>query len=491
MATDRLAIIILGASGDLAQRKLLPALFSLYAQHLLPPDFRIFGFARSPLTDAAFRERTAANLTCRYTPDAHECARLMEQFLARCHYFSGDYGDTDAYLDLAATLRATLGELNFNRLFYFSIPPSIFVPAAHALGNSGLSTCDNRAGWTRIVIEKPFGRDRASSDELATVLGQVFEDDQTYRIDHYLGKEIIQNLLVLRFANHVFEPLWTRHYIRDVRITWKEDIGIAGRAGYFDDFGIIRDVMQNHLLQMLALTAMEPPRQLDAHHIRDEKVRVLKAIAPVALEDLVVGQYAAAEHGAGGRPAYRAEHGVPPDSRTDTYAAAVLKVANDRWRGVPFFLECGKALDSKLAEIRLRFHDNAVKIFGAKAPHLPPNEIVIRVQPDEAIFLRINNKLPGLETKFAPTELNLRYKAAFNTVIPEAYESLLLDVMKGDKSLFIRADELAASWDILDAAMHELEEKEREPEPYHYGSAGPRGRAKLLTRHDLLPEHLA
>jgi glucose-6-phosphate 1-dehydrogenase len=485
MASERLAIIILGASGDLAQKKLLPALFSLFAQKLLPADFRVFGFARTPLTDAAFRERTAENLTCRYTPDAHECAAFMEQFLAHCHYCSGDYGDTDAYLDLATAMQTQLGELNFNRLFYLAIPPSVFLPAARALGNSGLTTCDNRAGWTRIVIEKPFGRDRATSDELAAALGEVFSDDQTYRIDHYLGKEIIQNLLVLRFANQVFEPLWNRHFIRDVRITWKEDIGIAGRAGYFDDFGIIRDVMQNHLLQMLALTAMEPPLHLDAGHIRDEKVRVLKAIAPLAIEDLVVGQYAAAEHGVGGRPAYRAEHGVPADSRTETYGAAILKIANDRWRGVPFFVECGKALDTKLAEIRLRFHDNAVKIFGAKAPHLPPNELVIRVQPDEAIFLRINTKVPGLETKFAPTELNLRYRAAFDGVIPEAYESLLLDVIKGDKALFIRADELAASWDVLDGALHELAGHEKDPEFYPYGGTGPRGRAKLLTRHDL------
>jgi glucose-6-phosphate 1-dehydrogenase len=487
MATERLAIIILGASGDLAQKKLLPALFSLYAQQLLPADFRIFGFARTALTDAAFRARTAENLTCRYTPDARECSAFMEKFLDRCHYCGGDYGDTDAYLDLAAALHAELGELNFNRLFYLAIPPSVFLPAARALGNSGLVTCDSRHGWTRIVIEKPFGRDRATSDELAAALGEVFTDDQTFRIDHYLGKEIIQNLLVLRFANHVFEPLWNRHFIRDVRITWKEDIGIAGRAGYFDDFGIIRDVMQNHLLQMLALTAMEPPLHLDAGHIRDEKVRVLKAIVPAALEDLVVGQYAAAEQGAGGRPAYRAEHGVPADSRTETYGAAVLKIENDRWRGVPFFVECGKALDTKLAEIRLRFHDNAVKIFGAKAPHLPPNEIVIRVQPDEAIFLRINTKIPGLETKLAPKELNLRYRAEFEGVIPEAYESLLLDVVKGDKSLFIRADELAASWDVLDNALHELAAHRREPEAYPYGSVGPRGRAKLLARHGFAP----
>ena len=299
MTNEPLAIIILGASGDLAQKKILPALFSLYAQKLLPADTRIFGFARTALTATAFRERTAQNLTCRYTPEARECAALTEQFLTQCHYVDGDYGATDAYLDLAAALRNEFGTLKFNRLFYLAIPPSVFLAAARALGNSGLVTCDNRDGWTRAVIEKPFGRDRASSDELVAALGQMFTDEQTFRIDHYLGKEIIQNLLVLRFANRVFEPLWNREFISDVRITWKEDIGIAGRAGYFDQFGIIRDVLQNHLLQMLALTAMERPAAFDARHVRDEKVRVLRAIPPLAPADLIIGQYAAAERGGG------------------------------------------------------------------------------------------------------------------------------------------------------------------------------------------------
>ena len=485
MATKPLAIIILGASGDLAQRKLLPALFSLYAQKLLPENFRIFGFARSPLTDAAFRARTTERLTCRYTPEARECTTLMEAFLARCHYVGGDYSSTDAYLALAEALHSEFGTLAFNRLFYFAIPPSVFLPAARALGNSGLITCDNLAGWTRAVIEKPFGHDRASSDELVAALGQVFTSEQTYRIDHYLGKELIQNLLVLRFANRIFEPLWSREFISDVRITWKEDIGIGERAGYFDEYGIIRDVLQNHILQMLALVAMERPAQFDAQHVRDEKVHVLQAIQPLASEDLVIGQYTAAERGAGGRPAYRAEHGVPPLSRTPTYAAAVVRVKNDRWRGVPFLVECGKALDTTLAEIRLRFRNEVANLFQPGAPALPANELVIRVQPDEAILLRINNKVPGLGMKLAPTELNLRYRATFTGVIPEAYESLLLDVVKGDKSLFIRADELAASWDVFDHVLHDLAAQSREPEFYAYGSRGPQGVAHLAERHGI------
>jgi glucose-6-phosphate 1-dehydrogenase len=485
MTNEPLAIIILGASGDLAQRKLLPALFSLHAQKLLPENVRVFGFARSLLTDAAFRARTAERLLCRYTPEARECATLMEQFLARCHYVGGDYGARDAFRHLADVMRGAWGDTKVNRLFYLAVPPSVFLEAAQALHASGLLHHDQHAGWTRVVIEKPFGRDRATSDELVTALDQVFSDEQTYRIDHYLGKEIIQNLLVLRFANRIFEPLWSRAFISDVRITWKEDLGIGERAGYFDNYGIIRDVMQNHLLQMLALTAMGRPDQLDAHHVRDEKVQVLRAILPLAPEDLVIGQYTAAARGAGGRPAYRAERGVPVDSRTPTYAAAVLRVQNERWRGVPFLMECGKALDTALAEIRLRFRDGLPNLFCPGGPCLPPNELVIRVQPDEAIFLRVINKVPGLGTKLAPTELNLRYRAAFAGVIPEAYESLLLDVVKGDKSLFIRADELAASWDVFDRVLHALEAHPREPEFYAYGSHGPRGVAHLAQRHGL------
>ncbi|MCX6996796.1 MAG: glucose-6-phosphate dehydrogenase [Kiritimatiellaeota bacterium] len=482
----QLAIIIAGASGDLAQKKLLPALFSLYAQQLLPAEFRIFGFARTPLTDAAFRTRAAEHLTCRYTPEAQACAALMAQFLARCHYVAGEYGSRDAFLDLADRVRQIAGSLGGPRLFYLAIPPAIFLDTARALGDTGLIACDAPGDdWTRVVIEKPFGRDRASSDRLAAELARVFTDEQTYRIDHYLGKEVLQNLLVLRFANQVFEPLWNRTYVRDVRICWKEDLGVGARAGYFDAYGIVRDVMQNHLMQMLALTAMEPPVAFAAQAIRNEKVRVLRAIPPLRPEDLVLGQYAAAARGAGGRPAYRAEPGVPPDSRTATYAAAVLRVENERWRGVPFFVECGKALDGQLAAIHLRFRDVPSNIFDQTAPGLPPNELIIRVQPDEGIFYRIVNKVPGLNLRLEPTELNLRYRTAFPGVIPEAYESLLLDVIKGDKSLFIRGDELAAAWDIFDAVLPAVDARPAVPELYPYGSRGPAGRAQLAARHGL------
>ena len=465
-----LNIILVGASGDLAQRKVLPALFSLFAQKLLPAEVHIFGFARTPLTDVEFRNRTAEHLMCRYTPEAHECATMTEQFLARCHYVTGEYGKAESFLDVAERIQQVTGRLAGDRLFYLATPPSVFLDVARAIGNSGLVTCDDTESWTRIVIEKPFGRDRVSSDELVTEFGKVFTNEQTYRIDHYLGKEVIQNLLVLRFANRIFEPIWNRDFIRQVRIVWKETLDIGNRAGYFDGFGIIRDVMQNHLMQMLALTAMERPDSLAATPIRDEKVQVLRAVRPVELEDLVLGQYVATAGDSAGRKSYRQETGVAPDSQTPTYASAVLRVNNSRWKGVPFIVECGKALDEQLAEICIQFHDVPHNIFGDA---LAANELVIRIQPDEAIFLRVVNKAPGLKMRLETTELNLRYRTAFTGVIPEAYESLLLDVVAGERSLFIRADELAASWDIFDRVLHEIDDRKIIPESYLQGSRGP------------------
>ncbi|MEI8064251.1 MAG: glucose-6-phosphate dehydrogenase [Verrucomicrobiota bacterium] len=474
-----LNVVLVGASGDLAQRKVLPALFSLFAQRLLPSDVHIFGFARTALTDAEFRARTAEHLMCRYTPGVHECAAMTEQFLARCHYVTGEYGSAESFLDLAERIQQVTGGLTGDRLFYLATPPSVFLDVARAIGNSGLVTCDDTESWTRIVIEKPFGRDRASSDELVAEFGKVFTNEQTYRIDHYLGKEVIQNLLVLRFANRIFEPIWNREFIRQVRIVWKETLDIGNRGGYFDGFGIIRDVMQNHLMQMLALIAMEQPDSLAAMPIRDEKVQVLRAVRPLDLDDLVLGQYVASAGNIDGRKSYRQENGVAPDSRTPTYASAVLRVNNSRWKGVPFVIECGKALDEQLAEICIQFHDVPHNIFSGELLELPANELVIRIQPDEAIFVRVVNKVPGLKMRLEATELNLRYRTAFAGVIPEAYESLLLDVVAGERSLFIRADELAASWDVFDRVLHEIDDLQVTPESYQQGSRGPDGIARL------------
>ena len=472
-----LGIVVLGASGDLAQRKIIPALFALYCQDLLPAKFNVFGMARTSMDHEGFRQRVSANLTCRYAP-GESCADKTAAFLQRCHYHAGAYDATDSFLDLFQLMREIMGDGPVNRMYYMAVPPTVFQEVAKALGDSGLVACGSQREWSRIVVEKPFGRDRPSSDALVREMHRVFTEETTYRIDHYLGKEIVQNLMVLRFANLVFEPVWSREFIESVSITWKEPIGVEQRGGYFDGFGIIRDVMQNHLLQILALLVMDRPKQFDAQAVRDEKVRLLKRVRPLTLDRLVVGQYGAAASGS--HVAYAAESMVPPSSLTPTYAAAVLEIDSDRWKGVPFFLEAGKAMDRKVNEVRIRFRKVPVNIFGATLGNLEANEMVIRIQPDEAIDLRIMNKVPGLTMALQQTDLDLRYQAAFTTQIPDAYERLLIDVVEGDRSLFIRSDELAAAWDIFTPALRELEQRKVKPEIYPFGSSGPLAAAALV-----------
>lgn len=476
-AAGGLSVIVVGASGDLARRKIIPALFALYCQELIPRPFRLMGFARTPMTDEAFRGLIGEHLTCRYVP-GERCADRMAEFLGCCHYQDGRYDSADSILNLYQALRAREGAGSANRLFYLAVPPAVFLEVARAIGDAGLVECGGGEGWSRVVIEKPFGRDRVTSDDLVEKMGRVFREDQTFRIDHYLGKEIVQNLMVLRFANLFFEPVWNRMFIDRVTISWSEEQGIGSRAGYFDGYGILRDVMQNHLLQILALMAMEEPSHYNAHAIRDEKVRLLQCIPPLALEDVVIGQYGATERNGRTWPGYRQEPQVPRDSRTPTYAAVRLKIQNRRWEGVPFLLTAGKAMASRSNEIRVRFRPVPRNIFcGPDGACLEPNELVIRIQPDEGLVLRIMNKVPGLGMELGATDLNLRYAAAFPAQIPDAYERLLLDVIEGDRSLFIRADELAAAWDIFTPVLRELETRGVEPEPYAVGSAGPEGPA--------------
>ncbi len=471
---EDLSIVVVGASGDLARKKILPALFALYCQGYLPATFQIFGFARSDLSDAAFRQSVADHLTCRYVP-GESCRDRMDAFLARCHYCRGSYASPDAYLDLFQRMQALEASKATNRLFYLAIPPSIFLDVARAVGDAGLVQCGTGSPWSRVVIEKPFGRDRDSSDVLTRELAKVFTEDQTYRIDHYLGKDVVQNLMVLRFANSVFEPVWNRRHVEAVTINWQEDVGLEGRAGYFDHYGIIRDVVQNHMLQILALIAMERPLSTLARDVRDEKVRVLKAIPPLGLNDCVVGQYTAGQGAHAGHPGYREEAGISGESRTPTFACARLRIENDRWRGVPFTIRAGKALACRCNEVRIRFRPAEGDTFRGLAANLPRNELVIRVQPDPAIYFNIVNKHPGLDPSLVESRLDLVYEEAFQAEIPDAYECLLLDVMQGDKSLFIRADELAAAWDVFTPVLHALEETDVEPRPYAFGSDGPEG----------------
>lgn len=483
--TSFLSIIVVGASGDLAVRKIFPALFSLFCRKLLPESFACYGFARTPLSDEAFRNLLMTRLTCRYTPGESECRGYMEAFLKRCFYASGKYDSVEDFKALESLLkRHEPANQPTTRLFYLSIPPFLFLPTAQSVHDAGLAEDIPRKTACRVVVEKPFGRDRESSDALTRGLAKVFTEPQTYRIDHYLGKEVIQNLMVLRFANLIFEPLWNRNNIDHVRICWSEDIGAEGRAGYFDRYGIIRDVMQNHLLQMLALVAMEEPLNLDPENVRNEKVKALRAVRPVRLEDIVTGRYTTAEYKGHTQKGYLEEEGVPPDSVTPTYAAAVLKVRNRRWDGVPFLMSAGKGLNHHKTEIHIVFRHVPGNIFAGPpaAPH--PNTLVIRVQPDAGISLNIMTKVPGLRVTLQETELNLSYAAAFAGEIPDAYESLLLDVLKGDKSLFIRADELEAAWDIFTPVLHDLESCAIEPQPYLFGSPGPKSANALAALHN-------
>lgn len=470
--SDSMSFIVIGASGDLSRKKIFPALFSLYCQGYLPEHFNIFGFARSKFSQSEFRTLITRHLTCRYAP-GESCAERMEEFLARCHYTSGDYGSRDSFLDLYKTMRQLEENRASDRFYYLAIPPSIFLDVARAIGDAGLVNCTRDKPWSHVVMEKPFGRDRESSDVLSEALSKVFVENQIYRIDHYLGKEVIQNLMVLRFANIVFEPLWNRDFIRSVKIVWKEDLSLEGRGGYFDQYGIIRDVMQNHLLQMLALVAMEPPKRLDALNIAKEKVALLRRVPPLKLADLVIGQYGRSVKGERTFPAYVDEETVADDSITPTFAAAGLKIENRRWDGVPFLMIAGKGLDERMTEIRIQFREVPGNVFCDDDGCPKPNELVIRVQPDEAIDLSITSKVPGMGMTLQSSSLDLQYKAAFQEQIPDAYESLLLDVMRGDKSLFIRSDELQAAWDIFTPVLLEIERHRVVPEPYEFGGGGP------------------
>jgi len=477
--SEDVSIVILGASGNLARKKVLPALFALYCRGYFPERFHVFGLARSQFSEAEFRARITEHLTCRYVPE-RSCAQRMEELLSRCHYRSGSYASSDSFLDLYTMMREAEGGRRTNRIYYFAIPPSIFLDVARAIGGAGLVSCGAGEPWSRVVLEKPFGRDRESSDMLSEAMSQVFAESQTYRIDHYLGKEVIQNLMVLRFANLVFEPIWNRDFIRCVKILWKEDLGLEGRGGYFDQYGIIRDVMQNHLVQILALVAMEPPDRLDTTSIAAEKAKVLRSIPPLKLEDLVIGQYRECVKQGRRFPAYVEDKTVADDSITPTFAAARLEIDNPRWGGVPFLITAGKGLDARMTEIRIQFRDVPGNMFCRSDGCPEANELVVRVQPDEAICLSLVNKVPGMGMKLETRDLDLQYKAVFAEEIPDAYESLLLDVMHGDRSLFIHSDELQAAWDIFTPALQEIEERKLAPQPYEFGSRGPAAADALL-----------
>uniref|UniRef100_A0A3B6QEF1 Glucose-6-phosphate 1-dehydrogenase n=1 Tax=Triticum aestivum TaxID=4565 RepID=A0A3B6QEF1_WHEAT len=479
------SITVVGASGDLAKKKIFPALFALFYEDWLPEHFTIFGYARSKMSDEELRNIISMTLTCRIDQRAN-CSEKMDKFLKRCFYQSGQYNSEEGFHELDRKLTEKEAGKLPNRLFYLSIPPNIFVDVVRSASRT--ASLPSGSGWTRFIVEKPFGRDSESSGELTRSLKMYLEEEQIFRIDHYLGKELVENLSVLRFSNLVFQPLWSRDYIRNVQLIFSEDFGTEGRGGYFDNYGIIRDIMQNHLLQILALFAMETPVSLAAEDIRNEKVKVLRSMRKLKLEDVVVGQYKGHTRGGKSFPAYVDDPTVPNDSVTPTFAAAALFIDNARWDGVPFLMKAGKALHTRRAEIRVQFRRVPGNLYRGNVGtdlDMATNELVLRVQPDEAIYLKINNKVPGLGMRLDSSNLNLFYSERYQREIPDAYERLLLDAMEGERRLFIRSDELDAAWAIFTPVLRELEEKRVAPELYPYGSRGPVGAHYLAANYNV------
>jgi glucose-6-phosphate 1-dehydrogenase len=474
-------LVIFGASGDLTQRKLIPALYSLAHDGLLPAGQAIVGFARAEMTDEEFR--TAMREAC----DQHARTRPVDEtvwdsFARGLFYVSGDFGDADAYRLLCDRLheldaaRGTGGR----RVYYLAIPPQLFGPVSHRLGEAGMVGDPEQNGpYTRVIVEKPFGRDLHSARELNRIAVGTFRERQVFRIDHYLGKETVQNLLVLRFANGIFEPFWNRQYVDHVQLTVAESIGVEKRGGYFDTAGITRDIIQNHLLQLLALVAMEPPVAFEANAVRDEKVKVLTALRPI--DHAVRGQYVEGSVGGEPAPAYRNEEKVPRDSRTETYAALEVYVDNWRWAGVPFYMRAGKRMPKRVTDVSIHFRPAPHPLFGGMGVTTQPNVLAIRIQPDEGISLKFDSKLPGPTVRTAPVTMEFRYATSFGAEPPEAYERLLLETMLGDATLFARRDEIETAWKWLDPLLGTWA-AEGEPEPYAAGSWGPEAADTLLER---------
>jgi glucose-6-phosphate 1-dehydrogenase len=465
---EPVAIVIFGASGDLTHRKLVPALHSLGCDDMLHDDTYLIGVARSDLPDPVFHDRLYDGVA-EYARLEPRVCELWSEFEKRISYLAGGYDDPDTYRRIAEALeildaeRGTRG----NRLFYLAIPPNLYPVVIEQLGTAGLN--HNDLGWTRIIIEKPFGHDLESAMALNDQIHAVFDEKQIYRIDHYLGKETVQNLMTFRFANAIFEPLWNRNYVDHVQISMLEHVGVGHRAGYYDTAGVLRDMLQNHLLQLMTLTAMEPPSTFSAKALRDEKVKVLQSLRFASEHDGVWGQY----------QGYRDEEGVAPGSLTPTFIALKLYVDNWRWQGVPFYVRSGKHLARKATEITLQFKQVPHLIFADKKG-LTANSLTLCIQPDEGMHLQFETKVPGAGMQAEPVDMDFHYGDHFGEqVLPEAYERLLLDAIQGDASLFARSDEIELAWRLVDPLT-----EAKEPVFYAPGSWGPGEADELLTQDD-------
>ncbi|MGK2309182.1 glucose-6-phosphate dehydrogenase [Cutibacterium sp. V947] len=475
-------LVMFGVTGDLSRKKLMPAVYDLANRGLLPPGFGLVGFARRDWEDEDFAKvvHDAVAEHAR-TPFREE---VWEQLLEGIRFVRGEFDDNEAFERLADTIRELDEERGTggNHAFYLSIPPHSFESVVSQLKRHGLTDHDS-SHWSRVVIEKPFGHDLESARDLDEIVGSAFSPESVFRIDHYLGKETVQNIMAFRFANQIFEPIWNNHYVSHVQITMAEDIGIAGRAGYYDGIGAARDVIQNHLLQLMALTAMEEPTSFDADQLRAEKTKVLAAIQPP--DDMATqtcrGQYVAGRQGGERVRGYLEEDGVDPHSRTETYAAVRLTIDNRRWAGVPFYLRTAKRVPRRVTEVALNLQ---------RAPHLPfsdtaalgTNAVVLRIQPDEGVTLRFGAKVPGTQMEIRDVTMDFAYGSSFTEASPEAYERLILDVLLGDPPLFPRHEEVELAWKILDPMLDFWAGSDTAPYDYPAGSWGPSEADEMIAR---------
>ncbi|WP_144792422.1 glucose-6-phosphate dehydrogenase [Kocuria palustris] len=479
------ALVLFGVTGDLARKKLLPAMYDLVNRGLLPPSFSLVGFGRRDWSHDDFRDYARRSVEDNARTGFQET--VWQQFAAGLRFVQGEFDDSEAYDRLAAVLseldedRGTRG----NHAFYLSIPPKAFELVCQQLAEHGLAENEEAEGWRRVVIEKPFGHDLESAKELNSIVESVFSHDAIFRIDHYLGKETVQNILAMRFANAMYEPLWNADHIDHVQITMAESIGIGTRAGYYDGVGAARDVIQNHLLQLLALTAMEEPGSFTARALRYEKAKVLSAV--VLGDDLgassSIGQYGAGLQGGEQVKGFLEEQDIPADSRTETFAALRLEVDNRRWQGVPFYLRAGKRLGRRVTEIAVIFKRTPNRLF---TPHdteeFGQNAVVIRIQPDEGVTIRFGSKVPGTQSEIRDVTMDFGYGHAFTESSPEAYERLILDVLLGEPPLFPDHQEVELSWRILDPFEQHWAEHDIRPETYAPGSWGPASADRLMQR---------
>jgi glucose-6-phosphate 1-dehydrogenase len=483
---DPCTVILFGASGDLAKRKVIPAMYDLAQHNSLGERYSIIGFARTPMTDESFRTTIGEAAKTISEVGPIDPAKWSE-FSSNLYYSAGEYGNPDSYTQLAKRLAEIDKEKNLggNRLFYLSTPPEVYPDIVEQLGRAGLARPANPNSWARIIIEKPFGRDLASARELNKIVLNVFEEKQVYRIDHYLGKDTVQNLLVLRFGNGIFEPLWNRNYVDHVQITAAETLGVERRGGFYETAGALRDMIQSHVLQLTSLMAVEPPASFDATAVRNEKLKILQSIRPYNLQmvaqSAVRGQYAPGNANGNRLAGYRDEPGVNPNSRTETFVAMRVLIDNWRWAGVPFYLRTGKRLAKRTTEIMIQFRCAPHLVFRDR--DIEPNRLVLNIQPDEGISVSFGAKRPGTEMSIGNVTMNFSYREAFGGTSRSAYATLVNDCLRGDATLFDRGDSVEAAWSIVDPILDVWSAARTGTVPTYAASTwGPKESDQLLER---------